>query len=229
MKVSDNGRGINPEMLGQLGQAPAPSKEGNGTALYNVNQRLTGLFGHQAALQIASELDKGTEISFKIPFKPKERGTEMLKVLIVDDEMFARDELRYLLEQTEEVDAIDEAEHIEEAFDKWRIANPISSFGHRSVRGERFDIAQRLKNVGASGCRFATAYDEYALKAFEVDAIDYLTKPFDEERIRQTIHKYKGCAPANRRSGSLQATTGWLSALTNRSSCSIPMKSYTPG
>lgn len=74
MKVSDNGRGINPEMLGQLGQAPAPSKEGNGTALYNVNQRLTGLFGHQAALQIASELDKGTEISFKIPFQTEREG-----------------------------------------------------------------------------------------------------------------------------------------------------------
>ncbi|MHB0829724.1 LytS/YhcK type 5TM receptor domain-containing protein [Bacillus licheniformis] len=74
MKVSDNGRGINPEMLGQLGQAPAPSKEGNGTALYNVNQRLTDLFGHQAALQIASELDKGTEISFKIPFQTEREG-----------------------------------------------------------------------------------------------------------------------------------------------------------
>lgn len=67
-------QGINPEMLGQLGQAPAPSKEGNGTALYNVNQRLTGLFGHQAALQIASELDKGTEISFKIPFQTEREG-----------------------------------------------------------------------------------------------------------------------------------------------------------
>ena len=38
---------------------------------------------------------------------------------------------------------------------------------------------------------FATAYDQYALKAFEVDALDYLTKPFDEERIQQTLKKYK--------------------------------------
>lgn len=48
----------------------------------------------------------------------------MLKVLIVDDEMFARDELKYLLERTQEVDAVDEAEHIEEAFDKMADQKP---------------------------------------------------------------------------------------------------------
>ena len=40
---------------------------------------------------------------------------------------------------------------------------------------------------------FATAYDQYALQAFEVDAIDYILKPFDEERVVQAIHKYKKC------------------------------------
>lgn len=121
----------------------------------------------------------------------------MLKVLIVDDEMFARDELRYLLEQTEEVDAIDEAEHIEEAFDKMADRKPDILFLDIDLSGENgFDIARRLKKMSAPpAVVFATAYDEYALKAFEVDAIDYLTKPFDEERIRQTIHKYKRMRP----------------------------------
>ncbi|ASB87968.1 LytTR family DNA-binding domain-containing protein [Bacillus sonorensis] len=117
----------------------------------------------------------------------------MLKVLIVDDEMFARDELRYLLERTKEVDAIDEAEHIEEAFDKMADQKPDILFLDIDLSGENgFDIAKRLKKMSAPpAVVFATAYDEYALKAFEVDAIDYLTKPFDEERIRQTIKKYK--------------------------------------
>ncbi|QII50166.1 response regulator transcription factor [Bacillus paralicheniformis] len=123
----------------------------------------------------------------------------MLKVLIVDDEMFARDELRYLLEQTEEVDAVDEAEHIEEAFDKMADHKPDILFLDIDLSGENgFDIAKRLKKMSAPpAVVFATAYDEYALKAFEVDAVDYLTKPFDEERIRQTIQKYKRMRPGH--------------------------------
>ncbi|UOY90275.1 LytR/AlgR family response regulator transcription factor [Bacillus glycinifermentans] len=124
----------------------------------------------------------------------------MLKVLIVDDEMFARDELRYLLERTKEVDTIDEAEHIEEAFDKMADQKPDILFLDIDLSGENgFDIAKRLKKMSAPpAVVFATAYDEYALKAFEVDAIDYLTKPFDEERIRQTIKKYRRMHPENK-------------------------------
>ncbi|MED1740351.1 LytTR family DNA-binding domain-containing protein [Bacillus swezeyi] len=124
----------------------------------------------------------------------------MLKVLIVDDEMFARDELKYLLERTQEVDAVDEAEHIEEAFDKMADQKPDLLFLDIDLSGENgFDIAKRLKNMSAPpAVVFATAYDEYALQAFEVDAIDYVTKPFDEHRIRQTIKKYKRMYPDNK-------------------------------
>ncbi len=55
MRVGDNGRGIDPELLSVLGNRPLPSKEGTGTALYNLNQRLIGLFGPQAALRLESE------------------------------------------------------------------------------------------------------------------------------------------------------------------------------
>ncbi|MEC1262834.1 sensor histidine kinase [Bacillus swezeyi] len=74
MKVSDNGRGINPDMLEQLGKAQSSSKEGNGTGLYNLNQRLTGLFGRQASLDMKSEPGKGTEVSIKIPFQAGREG-----------------------------------------------------------------------------------------------------------------------------------------------------------
>ncbi|MGX4766952.1 LytR/AlgR family response regulator transcription factor [Bacillus mojavensis] len=117
----------------------------------------------------------------------------MLRVLIVDDEILARDELAYLLKRTNEELEINEAENIESAFDQMMDEKPDLLFLDVDLSGENgFDIAKRLKNMKhPPAVVFATAYDQYALKAFEVDALDYLTKPFDEERVRQTMKKYK--------------------------------------
>ncbi|MGR6858002.1 LytR/AlgR family response regulator transcription factor [Bacillus halotolerans] len=117
----------------------------------------------------------------------------MLRVLIVDDEILARDELAYLLKRTNEELEINEAENIESAFDQMMDQKPDLLFLDVDLSGENgFDIAKRLKNMKhPPAVVFATAYDQYALKAFEVDALDYLTKPFDEERVRQTMKKYK--------------------------------------
>ncbi|BDG81021.1 MULTISPECIES: LytR/AlgR family response regulator transcription factor [Bacillus] len=117
----------------------------------------------------------------------------MLRVLIVDDEILARDELAYLLKRTNEELEINEAENIESAFDQMMDQKPDLLFLDVDLSGENgFDIAKRLKNMkNPPVIVFATAYDQYALKAFEVDALDYLTKPFDEERVRQTMKKYK--------------------------------------
>ncbi|MDR4987000.1 sensor histidine kinase [Bacillus cereus] len=68
-EVKDNGQGIESERLEQLGKMVVPSKKGTGTALYNINERLIGLFGKETMLQIESELNKGTEIIFVIPKK----------------------------------------------------------------------------------------------------------------------------------------------------------------
>ncbi|WP_028412311.1 LytR/AlgR family response regulator transcription factor [Priestia sp. J2] len=117
----------------------------------------------------------------------------MLRVLIVDDEMLARDELKYLLHRTKEVDFIEEAESIEEALDKMMDEKPDLLFLDIQLSDDSgFDIAKRLKKMKKPpAIIFATAYDQYALQAFEVDAIDYILKPFDEERVVQAIHKYK--------------------------------------
>ncbi|KFN04509.1 sensor histidine kinase [Bacillus clarus] len=66
-KVKDNGQGIKYERLEQLGKMVVSSKKGTGTALYNINQRLIGLFGKEITLHIESEAEKGTEIVFVIP------------------------------------------------------------------------------------------------------------------------------------------------------------------
>ncbi|MGY1465086.1 two-component system sensor histidine kinase LytS [Bacillus toyonensis] len=68
-EVKDNGQGIEIERLEQLGKMVVSSKKGTGTALYNINERLVGLFGKDTMLHIQSELNKGTEVTFIIPKK----------------------------------------------------------------------------------------------------------------------------------------------------------------
>ncbi|MGG2064907.1 LytS/YhcK type 5TM receptor domain-containing protein [Bacillus sp. S14(2024)] len=70
-KVKDNGQGIEPKRLERLGKAIVSSKKGTGTALYNINERLIGLFGKGTTLYIVSELETGTEVSFTIPIQRK--------------------------------------------------------------------------------------------------------------------------------------------------------------
>ncbi|WNS75729.1 sensor histidine kinase [Bacillus sp. DTU_2020_1000418_1_SI_GHA_SEK_038] len=68
VKITDNGHGMSADRSDQICKAPITSEIGSGLALYNVNRRLTNIFGDHAALKINSELEKGTEISFSIPF-----------------------------------------------------------------------------------------------------------------------------------------------------------------
>lgn len=65
--VEDNGQGMTQDRIDQLGKQMIDSEKGSGIALYNVNRRLTMMFGEKASLQIESKTDKGTKISFSIP------------------------------------------------------------------------------------------------------------------------------------------------------------------
>lgn len=117
----------------------------------------------------------------------------MLKVLVVDDEMLARDELKYLLERTKEVEIVGEADCVEDALEELMQSRPDIVFLDIQLSDDNgFEIANILKKMkNPPAIVFATAYDQYALQAFEVDALDYILKPFDEERIVQTLKKYK--------------------------------------
>lgn len=117
----------------------------------------------------------------------------ILRILVVDDEMLARDELKYLLYRTKEVDMIDEADSVEEALEKLMESKPDLVFLDIQLSDDNgFEIANILKKMkNPPAIVFATAYDQYAIQAFEVDALDYILKPFDEERIVQTIKKFK--------------------------------------
>ncbi|MFB3166538.1 sensor histidine kinase [Neobacillus sp. 179-C4.2 HS] len=67
VKVMDNGIGMSKDRAKQICKSPIPSETGNGVALYNVNRRLTIMYGDRSQLQILSELNKGTEIGFSVP------------------------------------------------------------------------------------------------------------------------------------------------------------------
>ena len=115
----------------------------------------------------------------------------MLNAMIVDDEAPARSELRYLLEETGRVKNIVEASSAREAVEKLMEGRPDVLFMDISMpKTSGMQLAEalhKLKNPPA--VVFVTAYSEYALDAFAVDAVDYLMKPVETDRLNQALDK----------------------------------------
>jgi two-component system LytT family response regulator len=111
-----------------------------------------------------------------------------LKAIIVDDERLARAELRKLLQEFPDIEIVDEAANAEEGVDKIETQNPDIIFLDIQMPGRTgFDMLSDLEK--APHVIFTTAYDEYALKAFEVNALDYLLKPIEPKRLADAVHK----------------------------------------
>lgn len=117
----------------------------------------------------------------------------MMKVFIVDDEPLARDELKYLLLRTREVEVLGEADNMTEALQEIKNTKPDLVFLDIELSKESgLQLAAEIRHMEHKpAIIFATAYDEFALQAFQLDAVDYVLKPFDEKRIKQTIDKIK--------------------------------------
>lgn len=115
----------------------------------------------------------------------------MLKAYIVDDEPLARDELKYLLNRSKEVEILGESDCIEDAVtDITRLMPDIVFIDIQLDEESGLTLANQLENLDpAPAIVFATAYDEYALQAFELNALDYILKPFDDNRIQRTLEK----------------------------------------
>ncbi|MES9738340.1 LytTR family transcriptional regulator DNA-binding domain-containing protein [Peribacillus frigoritolerans] len=115
----------------------------------------------------------------------------MMKAFIVEDEPLARDELKYLLKRSRQVEVVGEAEGIEDAMrDISRLKPELVFLDIELADGNGLQLAKQLAELDpAPSLIFATAYDEFALQAFELYAFDYLLKPFNEKRIRQTLDK----------------------------------------
>jgi len=111
-----------------------------------------------------------------------------MRAIIIDDERLARAELRKLLQDFPEVEVIDEAANAEEGITKIEAQNPDLIFLDIQMPGRTgFDMLASLEK--SPNVIFTTAYDEYALKAFEVNALDYLLKPVEPKRLADAIQK----------------------------------------
>lgn len=115
----------------------------------------------------------------------------MLKVYIVEDELLARDELKFLLSQIGQIEVVGETDCVQSALQSIQSLQPEVVFlDIELVEGTSLQLAEQIQSMEhPPAVVFATAYDEYALKAFELNAIDYILKPFNEERLRITLSK----------------------------------------
>lgn len=125
-----------------------------------------------------------------------------LTVVVVDDEQLARDELAYLLKSVGDVEVVAQGHNGVEAVNLIKEHSPDVVFLDVQMPGlDGFGVIKKLidKKIRMPQIIFGTAYDQYAVKAFEVNAVDYLLKPFDKKRVIQAVDKARkrlGVAPS---------------------------------
>ncbi|MBZ5530875.1 MAG: LytTR family DNA-binding domain-containing protein [Acidobacteriia bacterium] len=115
-----------------------------------------------------------------------------LSTLIVDDEQLARDELSYLLKSVDDVNIVAQGRNGLEAVNLIKEHSPDLVFLDVTMPGlDGFGVIKKLidRKIPLPQFIFATAFDQYAVKAFEVNAVDYLLKPFDKKRVTQAVEK----------------------------------------
>lgn len=111
-----------------------------------------------------------------------------LRTILIDDERLAREELKMLLNEHIEIEIVAEAQNGEEGIAKIKEFNPDLIFLDVSMPGMTgFEMLKQLED--APQVIFVTAYDEFAMKAFDLQAIDYILKPIDATRLAQSIKK----------------------------------------
>jgi two-component system, LytTR family, response regulator len=111
-----------------------------------------------------------------------------MRALIIDDERLARKELTNLLSQFDHVEVVGEAINVEDAKEKIDALHPDVIFLDIQMPEKTgFDLLEELENV--PHVIFTTAYDEYAIKAFQVNALDYLLKPIEPKRLGEAVDK----------------------------------------
>jgi len=116
-----------------------------------------------------------------------------MNTLIVDDEPLARRELKRLLAPFSWLHVVGEAADIDEAHERIVALHPALIFlDVQMPGGTGFDLLERLECPPRA--IFTTAYDQYAVKAFDVSALDYLLKPIEPERLRAALEKVRGTA-----------------------------------
>lgn len=111
-----------------------------------------------------------------------------MKALLIDDERLARQELKSLLAAYSEIQVVGEANNAEAAIESIKQLKPDVIFLDIQMPGKNgFELLEEIS--GLPEVVFVTAYDEYAIRAFEVNALDYLLKPVQPNRLAETVKK----------------------------------------
>ncbi|MGZ4048226.1 MAG: LytR/AlgR family response regulator transcription factor [Bacteroidia bacterium] len=111
-----------------------------------------------------------------------------MKAIIIDDERLARQELKNLLTPYPEIEIVGEANNAETAIESIKQLKPDVIFLDIQMPGKNgFELLEEIS--GVPEVVFVTAYDEYAIRAFEVNALDYLLKPVQSNRLAETVKK----------------------------------------
>lgn len=127
-----------------------------------------------------------------------------LRTLIVDDEPLARERLRTLLGDQPDIEVIGECEDGPAAVETIERERPDLVFlDVQMPELTGFEVLEKLE-VGTPTVIFVTAFDQYAIKAFDVHAIDYLLKPFDRDRFEQALNRARGILQSSARQTEVQ-------------------------
>ena len=131
--------------------------------------------------------------------KMSDNEGRILRVVIVDDEPLARDNVRLALEKELDIEVIAECADGEAAIEAIRELEPDIVFLDVQMPGTGgFDVVQEIGPEEMPAVVFVTAFDEHALRAFEVHALDYVLKPFDDERFADAVEHARRTLRARR-------------------------------
>jgi two-component system, LytTR family, response regulator len=124
---------------------------------------------------------------------PAERSTAMIRTLIADDEPLARERLRTLLARHGDIEIIGECTNGADAIEAISELHPdLVLLDVEMPRVDGFAVLEALEPESLPAVVFVSAHDQYAVKAFEAHALDYILKPFDEARVDRALHRVRG-------------------------------------
>jgi two-component system LytT family response regulator len=147
-----------------------------------------------------------------------------LKTLIADDEPLARERLRFLLTEEEEIEVVGECRNGKEVIAALKETRIDVLFLDIQMPGKGgFEVIQQVGSAHMPVTVFVTAHNQYAVQAFEVHALDYLTKPIEPERLQATIIRIKERIASQ---AALLTQDQLKSVLTSLQNGSVPRKEY---
>ena len=145
----------------------------------------------------------------------------MIQAVVADDEVLARQKLRQLLRDQPEIEIVGECASANETVELVRLTKPALLFLDIRMPGmDGFDVVGAIasEDVPIPAIVFTTAYDQYALRAFEIHAVDYLLKPFTSERLSAAIQRVRErLTGAARASGKTREEGGYTTRIVFKS------------